>query len=75
MFYPFSSKSGVTKLFKQGKDNVILGGTLLFTCINVKLSGLNCRMVTHLKQVHCISDTWIKLNALPVKNIARSSTG
>ena len=66
----FSSKSGGTKLFKQGKEHCNFGWDTIIHMYQQEVGRAKLqqtRMVPRLKKVYCIRDTWTKLNVSPTK--------
>jgi len=66
----FSSKSSGTKLFRHGKDHCNFGWDTIihmYQCEVARVKQQQTRMVSRLKEVHCIRDAWTKLNVSPVK--------
>jgi len=66
----FSSKSGGTKLFQQGKNESVFGWATIVEMYTREVDRARqqqTRMVPRLKEVHVIRDAWTKLNVSPAK--------
>jgi len=66
----FSSKSGGTKLFKRGQQHCVFGWETIVQLYRREVARAKqqlTRMVPRLKEVHCVRDSWTKLNVSPAK--------
>ena len=66
----FSSKSGGTKQFQQGKENNSFGWSTIIDMYNRYVNRAR-KQQTHtvpcMKDVHVLRDAWTKLNVSPTK--------
>lgn len=66
----FSSKSGGTKLFKRGREHCTFGWETIIQLYKRDVARAKqqlTRMVPRMKEVHCVRDSWTKLNVSPAK--------
>lgn len=66
----FSSKSGGTKLFKRGREHCSFGWEIIIELYKREVARAKqqlTRMVPQLKEVHCLRDSWTKLNVSAAK--------
>jgi len=66
----FSSKSGGTKLFRQGAQHCTFGWNTITDMYKREVDRAKqqlTRMVPRLKEVHCVKDAQTKLNVSPAK--------
>ena len=66
----FSSKSGRTKLFRCGQERCTFGWETILELYRREVARAKeqlTRMVPRLKEVHCVRDSWTKLNVSPAK--------
>ena len=66
----FSSKCGGTKLLKRGQEHCTFGWETIIELYKRDVARTKqqlTRMVPRLKEVHCVRDSWTKLNVSPAK--------
>ena len=66
----FSSKCDGTKLFKCGQEHCMFGWETIVELYRQDVARAKqqlTRMVPRLKEVHCVRDSWTKLNVSPAK--------
>ena len=66
----FSSKCDGTKLFKHGQEHCTFGWENIVELYRRDVARAKqqlTRMVPRLKEVHCVRDSWTKLNVSPAK--------
>ena len=73
----FSSKSSGTKLFKRGKQHCSFGWDTIIAMYRREVGRAKqqlTRMIPRLKEVHCIRDSWTKLNVSPANHAGKQLT-